>query len=167
MASVLPDIIDRLKALITGAYTPDLAIANGEFTHVSHIVYGTLPQALKKPYPFEIEVGATRHPPAGPTTLASSQRWSETDVTVRVLYASYPERELHREKQIQRGVYALRRTLSDEASWRSLTGWSNCDLLDIEKLEAPIPGDLEYGDFGAAWVVQVPMVVTYREDYTT
>ena len=166
MSAVLPDILDRLKNLMTGAYAPARPIAAGEFVHVPFFVESTLSQSVKKPYPFAIEVGSTVVPEGVPVTTASSQIWSETSATVRVMFASYPDNEFERDKDIQRSIYSLRRTLGDHDSWLGLTGLSCVMMGSVTKEDVQLLGD-DSEVVGMAVVVNVQLAITYREDYTT
>jgi len=166
MSALLPDILDRCVALITGAYAPTRAIASGRFTHVPFLVQSALPQAVTAPYPFEVQIGETVVPDGVPVTLSSDQIWSETRVDVNVLYAAYPDARFEREKTIQHDIYSLRRTLSDVDSWDDLTGFSCAKIGNVFKERVDLLGDLEE-QIDIAYVLTVELSIVYREDYTS
>ncbi len=166
MAAALPDIMTRLKALVNGSYAPTRPIAAGRFTHVSFPAEGALPQSVKSPFPFDIVVGETATPDESPVTLASNQRWSETLLTVRVLYAGFLDAQFVREQTIARDVYALRRTLDDADSWNALTGLCGVTIGAIDKEPIQLVGDHNETQ-DTALMLTVPLVVTYREDHTS
>lgn len=166
MAALLPDILDRLVELLEGRYVPTRSIARGRFVHAPMLVESLLPQANHKPYPFEVETGDTYWPEDIPHTLSSEQIWSSTDVVVNVLYAVHPDNVLERQKVIQQDIYAMRRTLSDQGSWDSLTGFARCALRATARDSIELPGDHPH-NLDVAYIVTVPLVITYREDYTS
>jgi hypothetical protein len=168
MSSVLPDHLDRLKALIEGTESvyANRTIPARRFKHVESAVEDCLAAAAAAPYPASIEDLEEFQPNDLPTTTSAEQVWSGARFRLRVGYAGTKNEVRDLQEIIARDGYALRRTLGDPGSWDGVTGFSRVVAYAWRTIETAVPGeDGERDD--TMTVLEMPIELAYREDQTT
>ena len=166
MASILPDVLARLTALMDGTASPPprRSIPSGRFERVEFDVGSLLQRAVSAPYPYEIEDLGEFQPLEVPSTLAGDQVWHGVRWTVRVAYATSPLASHDRLATVMEDRYAIRRCLGDPMSWLTLSG-----VASVRADEGSI-GDVEiigYGgsdDVDVMKVLEITLEIIFRED---
>ena len=164
MASVLPDVIDRLKDLMEGSVSGlSRSISSGRFQHVPFDPGSLLARAVSAPYPFEIEDQGEYQPLDVPSTTSADQIWHGCRWVVRVAYASSPLDQTERLKTLQRDRYEIRRCLGDPLNWLTVTGIARVVADESVLREAEIIGaDADAVD--QLLFLETTLDLTYRED---
>ena len=165
--SLLPDIESRIVALLEGTATGvDRSIPAARFKHLPFDPEYALEASSSAPYPFEIEDGGEFQPLDVPSTLAATHVWHGANLTLRVAYAASALQQKTRQATIQEDRTTIRRTLEDPESWLTISGFSRC-VADQGRIEVgAVPGNESGGDAEVMLVLEVPLELTYRENFS-
>lgn len=165
MAAVLPDIIDRMVALLQGTYTSaPRSISSGRFKLIPFEVERALPNASQRPRPFEIRDDGEVQPLDVPSSLAGDQVWHGAGLTLRVGYALAANDQHTQMQEIQRDRYEIRRALGYPDNYNGVTGFSRAIADEGEIVDA----EIQQGEnISVMLVLEVPIEITYREDHTS
>ena len=166
MASILPDVMDRLIALMKGGVSGlDRPIPASRFEHADWEVDTLLSRAVSAPYPYNVDDIGEFQPADVPSTLSGDQVWHGCQWLIRVAYAASPHNQQERLKTIQRDRYQIRRALSYPLNWLTVGGLGRVLIEEGTIDTAEIPGG-EFDDVEILHVLEIPVELTYREDHS-
>lgn len=168
MSTQLPTIVDYLVTLLeataSGVTRPIPGTARSRFKHAPSGIAGKLSAAAQAPYPFEIVDAGRIQPQDVTATLSGDQLYDGRRLLVRVGYANAPHDHLARMQTMQADDYAIHRTLNHQRSWDGCTPVAVASV-DEGTIE-PMGVDRADGEPDIMWVVEIPVIVDYREDHT-
>lgn len=169
--SVVTDIRERIIELMEGAVDTDRAIPVDRFVHVDEAAEA-IPEHDAAPYPFEIPVdGEWTQPLDVASTLSGAQVWGGKRIMIRVLYSEEAAYRSHvsseaRVATIDDDYAVIRRTIGYPRSYDGVTGYAGSVVHEGRITRIINQGEVDRGQSGAMLVLEIPVDLTYREDYS-
>ena len=167
MASALPAALDHLISLLEGTATGiSRVIPAGRFKHVAWEIESLLSGAVSAPYPFTIVDEGETMPSDVPATLSGSQIWHGCNWLIRVAYCAAPLNRAARAKTVMEDRYQIRRTVGYTPSWLAVPQIARAVVEEGAVSDLRVLGAAGDEEIGALHVLEIPLVLTYRESHT-
>ena len=154
-----------------GAVDTDRAIPVDRFVHVDEADIA-IPEHDSAPFPFEIPVeGEWLQPLDVASTLSGAQVWGGKRLTIRVLYSEEAASRAHvsseaRVATIDDDYVAIRRTIGYPRSYDGIAGYAGSVVHEGSISRITDQSEVDRGQLGSMLVLEVPVDLTYREDYS-
>lgn len=169
--SIVTTIRTRIIELLEGALDTDRPIPAGRFIHADE-ASAAIPEHDAAPFPFEIPVdGEWTQPLDVASTLSGAQVWGGKRLTIRVLYSEEAANRAHvsseaRVATIDDDYSAIRRTVGYPRSYDAIPGYAGSTIHEGRISRIVDQVEIDRGQLGAMLVLEVPVDLTYREDYS-